>query len=367
MSQNDILSKFPGSGGKHTFIVAEIGKNFIVTEQEEPVEILLGRAKALVDAAVDAGVDAVKFQTHTVADEQLDTPIVSPHFLASDRYRWVLRNTRATPVEQFWKPLQDYCAAKKIVMFTTPMSKGAALQMQSLDLPIWKVGSADVQDYLLLDTLASFKKPIIISTGMVSRDELAEIMSHLREMRASLTVLYCVSQYPCPEELFNLASIEYLKKQYPYASVGFSDHSIGMDASLAAIRLGAVLIEKHFSLSRDAWGPDHKVSLLPSEMQEFVQRVRAGAYAEAPIDTMYGDIDKEFEGAHNTFRPFFNKSLVVTRAIASGSVIGIDDLVALRPRALIPGASPTAYSAIVGKRAKRAIAVHEPIQEVDVQ
>lgn len=354
-------------GGADTFIVAEIGKNFIVTEEEESVATLLSRAKVLVDAAVDAGVDAVKFQTHHVSDEQLDVPIVSPHFPASERYRWVLRNTRATPLETFWRPLKQYCEQKNILMFTTPMSKGAALQMRALDLPIWKVGSADVQDYLLLDTLAGFHKPMIISTGMVSRAELSEVMTHLHEQQVHPTVLYCVSQYPCPPEAFNLASIQYLKDAYPQSPIGFSDHSLGMDVALAAIRFGAVVIEKHFSLSRESWGPDHKVSMLPHEMKKLVEAVRSKAYETVSPDAFYGDIDKEFEGAHNTFRPFFNKSLVVTRPISVGSVVTVTDLAAMRPRALIPGAPPTAYSDIVGKRAMRAMAAYEPIAVSDVQ
>ena len=363
MTLNDLERR----SGRDVFIVAEIGKNFIVTEEEESVETLLRRAQLLVDAAVDAGVDAVKFQTHHVADEQLNIPIVSPHFPANDRYRCVERNTRQTPMDAFWRPLSIYCAEKHMRMFTTPMSKGAAIQMSELGMSLWKVGSADVLDYLLLDTLVSFKKPIIISTGMVSRQELQAVMQHLARARVTPIILYCVSQYPCPPEVFNLASIQYLKDAYPHAIVGFSDHSLGMDVALAAIKIGARMIEKHFSLSRDAWGPDHKVSMLPHEMKELVRAVRSGTYVAASPEAFYGDIDKEFEGAHNTFRPFFNKSLVVVRDIREGETIEETDLAAMRPRALIPGALAQDYAELVGKQVMHALTQFSPITLTDVK
>ena len=159
-------------GGEEVFVVAEIGKGFIQTKEDQSVEQYLENAKRLVDAAVSAGVDAVKFQTHEVEDEQLPIDIVSPHFTGADRIRWLTRNTNATPLDRFWAPLKRHCEEQGMLFFSTPMSRKAAQKLEELDVPLWKVGSGDTQDYVLLDYLAATGKPIIISTGMVSLQEL---------------------------------------------------------------------------------------------------------------------------------------------------------------------------------------------------
>jgi len=167
-------------GGKDVFIIAEIGKNFIQTEEEKSIEEYLQNAKDLVDAAIETGVDAVKFQTHEVEDEQLNIKIVSPHFKGSDRYRWVTRNTNATPLEEFWKPLKSYCDEKGIIFFSTPMSRKAAQKLEKVGVPFWKIGSGDVQDYVMLDFLIETRKPIMIANGMVSFAELDEVINYIR-------------------------------------------------------------------------------------------------------------------------------------------------------------------------------------------
>ena len=295
----------------YVFVIAEIGKNFIQSEDERSVEEYLQNAKDLVNKAVEAGADAVKFQTHEVEDEQLDINIVSPHFQGSDRYSWVTRNTNATPLDTFWKPLKKYCDEKGIIFFSTPMSRKAAQKLNEVNVPFWKVGSGDVQDYVTLDYMISTGKPIIISNGMVGLKELDEVINYITLKGSRLSVLYCISQYPAPSEYFNLSTIEYLKEKYPNVTVGFSDHSIGYDISLASIKLGASIIEKHFSISRDLWGADHKVSMTPDEMKEMVDAIRAGEYEKADPTPCYGKKDKELEGADNMFRPYFNKSLMV--------------------------------------------------------
>src|SRR3989344_1386754 len=260
--------------GHPCFIVAEIGKNFIQTQEERPVSEYLENAKVLVKAAKDAGVDAVKFQTHNVADEQLQIEVVSPHFKGADRHSWVARNTNATPLDAFWRPLKAYCDEQGILFHSTPMSRGAAQKLDEMGVAFWKVGSGDILDFVLLDYLASTKKPIIISSGMSTIDELDKTIDFLKRKNAEVVLLHCVSKYPCPPEHLNLGTIEFLKNRY-HVPVGFSDHSIGIDAALAAVALGARVIEKHFSFSRDLWGADHKVSMTPDELKALVFGIRA--------------------------------------------------------------------------------------------
>lgn len=346
--------------GQDVFIVAEIGKNFIQTKEDRSMEEYIANAKALIDAAQKAGADAVKFQTHEVEDEQINSRIVSPHFPESDRYCWVKRNTEATPVA-FWEAVAAHCKGKGILFFSTPMSRGAARKLEPLDLPFWKVGSADVQDFILLNELIRTGKPIIISTGMVSLAELDDVVKYLQAHNVTLSILYCVSHYPCPPEAFNLATIELLSERYPDAVIGFSDHSLGTEVAFAAVRLGARIIEKHFSLSRDLWGADHKISMTPDEMEAMVQSIRNREFEDANVAPYYGDRNRDLDGAANMYRPLFGKKLVAGRNIPVEAPLTEDMLYAMRPAQAIEGLPSKALPQILGKRIAKALQKYDPV------
>ncbi len=348
------------------FIVAEIGKNFIQTLAEEPVAEYLAKAKRLVDAAATAGVDAVKFQTHEVEDEQLDTLIIAPHFDGADRYSWVARNTRATPLDDFWRPLKAYTEQKGLVFFSTPMSRAAARKLNQLAVPMWKVGSGDALDFVLLNYLAETGKPIILSTGMVSLAELDQVIKYLRDRGAPLTILYCVSRYPCPPEQFNLATLEDLRDKYPEVAVGFSDHSLGEEAALAAVKLGATVVEKHFSFSRELWGSDHKVSMSPEEMAHLVRAIRAAEHRQIDHRPFYGQRGRELEGAQNLFRPYFHRTLVASVDLPAGAKLGKEQIYSLRPQKHLAGLPSSDYEKALGRRLKRPLKKYEAIKKDDL-
>lgn len=351
---------------KDIFIIAEIGKNFIQSEKEKSITEYLQNAKDLIDAAIDAGADAVKFQTHEVEDEQIDIDITSPHFKESNRYHWIKRNTEITPLKEFWKPLKQYCDNKGIVFCSTPMSRKAAMKLDLIDVPFWKVGSGDIQDYVMLDFIASTGKPIIISSGMVSLKKLDQIIGYLQVKNVPLAVLYCISQYPCPPENFNLSTVEYLKEKYPKITIGFSDHSLGPKASLAAIKLGAKIIEKHFSFSRDLWGPDHKVSMTPREMKNMINDIRNHKYKNIDEKIFYGTKEKELEGANNKFRPYFKKVLVAGTNIPAGTIITKEMIFAMRPGMHLNGLPSDQFNDIINKKTKRDLKKYEQLTENDV-
>lgn len=344
------------------FVIAEIGKNFIQTEEPQSTEVYLKNAKELIDAAVDAGAHAVKFQTHEVEDEQMNVEIVSPHFKGSDRYSWVKRNMEATPIS-FWKELKAYAEEKKIIFFSTPMSRNAAIKLESLDIPLWKVGSGDVQDYVLLNYITESKKPIIISSGMVSHEELDVIVNYIEDRGSPIVVLYCVSKYPCPPEAFNLSTLEHFIEKYPKAIIGFSDHSVGDNTvPLAAVKMGAQVIEKHFSFSRDLWGSDHKASITPQELKELVESIKRGEYRDIDVTSFYGEKNKELDGADNQFRPYFNKSLVAACDIPKGTIITKEMVYAMRPKMYIDGAPSHELHIVEGKKIKRDLKKFDPIK-----
>lgn len=347
-------------GGEDIFIIAEIGKNFIQTEEERPVEEYIKNAKDLIDAAVDAGADAVKFQTHEVEDEQLNINITSPHFKGSDRYNWVMRNAKATPLS-FWRELREYSQDKGIIFFSTPMSRKAAQKLDKVGVSLWKIGSGDVHDYVMLDYIISTKKPIIISSGMVSLEELDEVIKYITLKNVPLVVFYCVSQYPCPPEFFNLATVDYLSEKYPDIVIGFSDHSLGYDVTLAAVKVGAKVIEKHFSISRDLWGADHKVSTTPREMKSFVKAVRNGDFKNIDIKKYYGSKNKELEGANNQFRPYFNKSLMAGIDMPKNAVINKEMVFAMRPKIYAKGLLSNQLEEVIGKKVNKDLKKYDPI------
>ena len=248
-----------------------------------------------------------KFQTHTVEDEQLDQHVVSPHFTANDRYAWVKRNTEATP-EQFWREVQEHCHRRGILFFTTPMSRGALRKIAPLD-PLLKVSSADVQDDILLNAMLETHKPIIISTGMVSLEELDAVVAGIGKRDArnwvSSTVFHST---PVPRNTSNLSSLTRFTKTFPDAVIGFSDHSL-------RIRSGACRSETRRSDHREAllphgdlWGSDHNVSMTPAEMQSMVTAIRDRSFEKVDASPFLGDPDRELEGATNAYRPYFGKN-----------------------------------------------------------
>lgn len=351
--------------GENVFLIAEIGKNFIQSEEKRPLQEYLENAKTLIDAAANAGADAAKFQTHTVEDEQLDLHVVSPHFQGSDRYSWVRRNTEATPM-QFWKEVQAHCARRGILFFTTPMSRGALRKIAPLHPPFWKVSSGDLQDHVLLREILRTKKPMIISTGMVSLLELDAVVTYLKDA-PQLGILYCVSKYPCPPEEFNLATILRFQKKYPHAVIGFSDHSLGMDAALVAAKLGARIIEKHFSLSRGLWGSDHKVSMTPGEMEAMARAIRNCDFEKSDPSPFLGDPDRELEGATNAFRPYFGKTLVAGRDLPAGSILDEESVYAMRPALDARGLPGSSLEEVLGKRVARDLKKYDAIVSTILQ
>jgi len=355
---------------KKTFIIAEIGKNFIQTEDEQTISSYLKNAKELVKLAKDAGADAVKFQTHNVEDEQLNIRVTSPHFKESDRYSWVLRNTLSTPLNEFWIPLKKFCDEIDIIFFSTPMSRGAAKKLSMIGTELWKVGSGDMLDFVMLDYLAETKKPIIFSSGMSTMEETRMAIDFLKKKNADIALLHCISKYPCPTEELNLSTIEYYKEQFQDIIIGFSDHSIGFESAVAAVALGAKIIEKHFSISRDLWGSDHKVSMTPNEFHQMVKAIREiESKPDKREEWLNKDIVKKGMGKKEkimlkgeaSFRQFFRKSLMAGKDLEADTKLTSEMIYAMRPQSLAGGLPSEKYEEVLGKTLKKAIKKYDPI------
>ena len=353
-----------------TCVIADVGKNFIQTEEERSVAEYLENAKKLAKAAKDAGADAIKFQTHTVEDEQLNISVTSPHFKGADRYSWVTRNTNATPMDAFWQPLKRYCDYIGALFFSTPMSRASAQKLESLGVEFWKISSGDLLDFVMLDYVASTKKPVIISSGMSTLEEIDRAIAFLQKRDVPLAILHCVSKYPCPPEELNLATIQFLRDRYQIPT-GFSDHSIGIDSALAAVALGATIVEKHFTFDRKLWGADHKVSMTPDELAALVSGIRAVErnpamrdeyLAKEIVQKGMGTPGKTMDPDEAVFRPYFRKSLMIGEDIPAGTQLRPEMIYAMRPQEYAGGLPSEYYESVLGKTTVVALKKYDHIK-----
>jgi N,N'-diacetyllegionaminate synthase len=235
--------------------IADIGKNFI---NKEGIGISYKEnAFELIKKAKESGATIAKFQTHVFEDEQKKRD--------KSRYEWIKYNENITPLI-FWEEIKKECDRQGIEFMTTPMSKLAAEKVNHL-VKRWKVSSADIVDYDLLEYLKSTKKPTIISTGMSNSEQVNKAITFLGDQIEFIN--YCVSLYPCPIYKIDLEQLVFFKTMYG-DMIGFSDHSLSIEVPVLATRMGVKAIEKHFTLDRNAYGPDHKVSLLPEEFKQMV-------------------------------------------------------------------------------------------------
>ena len=343
-------------------IIAEIGKNFVDTQKEQPISVLLEKAKELIREAKKAGADTAKFQVHCVEDEiHPETKLISPHF-SEDRYEWVKRNTY--PIG-FWHAVKSYCDEIGVEFLATPMSRAAAYLVEDF-VDRWKIGSGDICDFVLLDYIRQFGKPVILSSGMSSLEELKLAYNFLKEKVEDITIMHCVSVYPCPMDKLNLNTIPFLKKEFPKAKIGFSDHSLSTNTGALAVYMGAEVIEKHFTLDRDAFGPDHKVSLLPDEFSKMVKKIKSAKSKEdfKPLlestKEVLGTETKYIQEDEEKFRKVFRKGLFASQDVKKGEVWMDGMICALRPKG--EALQSELYSALLNTIAVKDYKQHEAIK-----
>jgi sialic acid synthase SpsE len=200
-------------------------------------------------------------------------------------------------------------------------------------------------------------------------EEVDASVNFLKRRGASLALMHCVSKYPCPTAELNLRTVEFFKQRYNIP-VGFSDHSIGVDSALASVALGATIIEKHFSLSRDLWGSDHKVAMTPAELSELVRGIREleinpvkkeEYLNKEVVKAGLGQADKILQSGEEQFRPFFRKTLAAACDIKKGEVINSEKLWAMRPQAYLAGLPSEKYEEILGQKAPVDLKKGDPI------
>jgi N-acetylneuraminate synthase len=313
----------------------------------------INRAFRLIDAAKEAGADAVKLQTYTADTITIDH--TGPEFLIEGglwdgRRLYDLYQEAHTPWE--WHPAMfEYARKLGIACFSSPFDATAIDFLEELGAPAYKIASFEIVDTPLIRYAARTGKPLIISTGMAVESEISDAMAAAEGAGAKgVALLHCISGYPTPAEEANLARIPALAARYPDCPIGLSDHTLGTDVAVAAVALGAAIIEKHFTLARADGGPDAMFSLEPRELAALVRSVRTAHAALGRAD--YGRAASEKPSMK------FRRSLYAVEEIAAGDILTERNVRSIRPGY---GLAPKHLPEILGRRARKHIARGTPI------
>ncbi|WP_349605118.1 N-acetylneuraminate synthase family protein [Cupriavidus sp. DF5525] len=326
-------------------MIAEIGINH---------EGSLDTAIDMVDAAHRAGAEMVKHQTHIVEDEMSDeAKSVIPGNADVSIYEIMKRCSLG---EEDETKLMNYVHSKRMIFISTPFSRAAALRLQGMNVPAYKIGSGECNNYPLIRLVASFGKPVILSTGMNDIASVGKSVQILRDASVPFALLHCTNVYPTPHELVRLGGMCDLAEAFPDAVVGLSDHTLDNYACLGAVALGASILERHFTDRMDRPGPDIECSMDPTSMAELIKGSRA-------IFKARGGKKEAVEQEEVTMR-FAFASVIADRDIVAGEVLSGENLWVRRPGTGDFGADD--YERLLGKTAKRSIQKGAQLRTEDV-
>jgi N,N'-diacetyllegionaminate synthase len=340
----------------HTFIIAEAGSNWKAGTFEEDLK----RAKELIKVAKNAGSDAVKFQTYKpetiYVQDAGKSEYLSEHGI-NQNINEIFEHL-SMPYEMIGE-LAKYAEKENIIFMSTPFSVQDA---QAVDpyVPLHKIASFEINHTRLIEFLAQTKKPLLISTGASTYDEIDFAVDLVRKNdNGKIALMQCTSKYPCPLSALNLEVIPLMKSRYKIP-IGFSDHSIEpIIAPVLAVGLGATIIEKHFTLDRNLPGPDHPFALIPSELEAMVKAVRSAELAK-------GDGKKQILKEELELRRFATRSIQAIKDISKGEILqeGVNFEI-LRPGNRIRGIEPRFLYSVNGKKAIREIKKGDGITEYE--
>ena len=344
-----IAGKLIGQGAP-CFIIAEAGVN-----HNGDVRL----ARKLIDAAVEAGADAVKFQTFEAEELVTETAEKADYQKettgSKESQFQMLKKLELS--EKDFESLFIYAQKKGIISLSTPFDKGSADLLDKLGVPAFKIGSGEITNFPLLKHIAAKQKPVILSTGMSTLDEVDRAVRTLKkDGSGEIALLHCVSCYPASTEDTNLRAMETIRRKFNMP-VGLSDHSIGIHIPVAAVALGACIIEKHFTLDKNLPGPDHRASLEPDELREMVCAIRE-------VEGALGSGVKRPVKAELDTRKAARRSLVARVDIPAGTIITEKMLDVKRPGT---GVAPGEINLVIGKRARKPIRRNEVIATVRLE
>ncbi|MDD3945072.1 MAG: N-acetylneuraminate synthase [Bacteroidales bacterium] len=332
---------------KHVIIIAEAGVN-----HNGSIEI----AKRLVDEAVRANVDYIKFQTFksegVVTKKAEKADYQKANTGTEENTQLELIKKLEIPYDGYLEII-DYCKQKGVKFFSTSTDPNSIEFLASLHLGMWKIPSGEVTNYHFLKKIAGYNQETYFSLGMCDLEMVREAVKILFKNgldKDKLTLLHCNTEYPTPIHDVNLRVMDTLRKEFG-VKVGYSDHTLGIEVPIAAVAMGADVIEKHFTLDRNMEGPDHKASLEPDELCEMVRTIRN-------VEQAMGDGVKRITDSESRNIIIARKSIVASRTIKKGELLTEENLTTKRPG---NGISPMKWNEVVGKTAIKDFEEDEPI------
>lgn len=333
---------------KHVLIIAEAGVN-----HNGSLEL----AKQLIDKAVEAGVDIIKFQTFK-SEKLVSKAARQAEYQQrnigkkDDGQLAMLKKLELSQADH--EELISYCNERGIRFFSTAFDMDSIDYLHSLDMGLWKIPSGEITNYPYLRKIAQYNEPVILSTGMCELSDIEAAMKVLLDFgvqKEQITILHCNTEYPTPFADVNLKAMLEIGEKFGI-QIGYSDHTKGLEVPIAAVALGATVIEKHFTLDKNMEGPDHKASLEPDELKAMVSAIRN-------IEQALGSGHKTISESERKNIEIARKSIVAARPIETGELLTEENLTVKRPG---NGISPMLWNKVVGTRAVQSFNEEDPIQ-----
>jgi N,N'-diacetyllegionaminate synthase len=329
---------------------------YIIAEIGQAHEGSLGILYSYIDALASTGVDAVKFQMHLAEAESSIHEPFRVQFSLEDKTRFDYWKRMGFSLEQ-WKGIQQHCDEVGLDFICSPFSNLAVDWLEENGLEQYKIGSGEMNNFLLLEKIAQTGKPVILSSGMSSYAELDKAVEFLKERNVDFSILQCTTAYPTQPENYGLNVIQELQNRYN-VPIGFSDHSAKMETCIAAAALGARILEFHVVFDRQLFGPDSKSSLTFAETKELVEAVRNVASA------LSNPIDKNNTDAFSSLKQIFEKSLAVNKDLPQNHILTFEDLESKKPKGF--GIDASRFQEVIGKSLNKDLKQWDFLNEGDL-
>ncbi len=329
----------------------------MITEIGQAHDGSLGILHSYIDAVASTGVDAIKFQTHIAEAESSAAEPFRVNFSYEDATRYDYWHRMSFSPEQ-WRGIKQHCDEVGLEFMSSPFSQAAVDLLEELDIKRYKIASGEVNNFLMLEKIARTGKPIILSSGMSSLEELDAAVQFLQAFGNDLSVLQCTTSYPTPPERLGLNVMGVLQARYPELKVGLSEHSGKIYTGIAAVAMGAEILEFHAVFDRRIFGPDATSSLTIDEIAELVRGVR---FVETALRH---PIDKDDLQPYQGLKKIFEKTLAVNKDLAVGHHLTFDDLETKKPAG--QGLPATAFREVIGKPLRQAKRRYDFLKEEDL-
>jgi N,N'-diacetyllegionaminate synthase len=342
------IENFLISKDSPTFVIAEAGVNHMGSMKV---------AKELIDLASNAGADAVKFQAfkadNLILNDIKKAPYQAKTTEASETQFEMLKKLEVSREQNY--ELKQYCSSKGIIFLTTPFDIESLNELDSLDLPAYKIASTDTTNLPFLKKIAQKGKPMFLSTGMCHLSEVELALKSIYELNKEIVLLQCTANYPILDNEVNLAVLNTFRENFDIL-LGFSDHSEGVGAAPFAVSMGAKVVEKHFTINKNNLGPDHAASLSPRELIDFIKTVRK-------VDTYMGSGIKELSLSEHKTRRSLQKCIVANQDIKKGTLFSEENLTTKRTGGI--GISPIDFYKILGTQSPKNYLKNEIIETIE--